>query len=160
MMRGDHNRQWSDPLRDMLTKRDIPAIDVEVVHSTTAFVEKIDIDGVAASDSGRAEFMFETIERFGVGVSGDFRDLAMEVGLRTPFEEGLSHYLNQLEPVTKDLALLTEGVAIMSMQRLRGLRFRGAVVMGVENGVIPSPRAVDSEEERRLLYVAMTRAKE
>ena len=75
-------------------------------------------------------------------------------------KEGLNHYLNQLEPVTKDIALLTDGVAIMSMQRSKGLTFRGAVVMGVEDGVIPSPKADDPEEERRLLYVAMTRAKE
>jgi superfamily I DNA/RNA helicase len=32
--------------------------------------------------------------------------------------------------------------------------------MGVEKGVIPLPKAIDPNEERRLLYVAMTRARE
>jgi superfamily I DNA/RNA helicase len=32
--------------------------------------------------------------------------------------------------------------------------------MGVEQGVVPNPRNPDIEEERRLLYVAMTRPRE
>jgi superfamily I DNA/RNA helicase len=83
-----------------------------------------------------------------------------EVGLRTPQAEGLAHFLNQLEPVTKDLALRTDAVAIMTMARSKGLTFRAAFVMGVEDTVIPAPRAHDVEEERRMLYVAMTRARE
>jgi DNA helicase-2/ATP-dependent DNA helicase PcrA len=74
-------------------------------------------------------------------------------------ESGLNHYLNQLEPVAKDLALRTDGVAIMTMAKSKGLTFQAAIVMGVESGVIPSPRATDEKEERRLLYVAMTRAR-
>ena len=83
-----------------------------------------------------------------------------EVGLRTPQEDGLAHFLNQLEPVTKDLALRTDAVSIMTMSRSKGLTFRAVVVMGVEETVIPSSRATDVEEERRLLYVAITRARE
>jgi DNA helicase-2/ATP-dependent DNA helicase PcrA len=47
----------------------------------------------------------------------------------------------------------------MTMGRSKGLTFRATFVMGVEEGVVPFAMAKDPDEERRLLYVAMTRAR-
>jgi superfamily I DNA/RNA helicase len=49
----------------------------------------------------------------------------------------------------------------MTLTRSKGLTFRAAIIIGVEDEVIPSGRPVaHEEEERRLLYVGITRARE
>ncbi|SRR5712691_2837203 len=51
------------------------------------------------------------------------------------------------------------GVRIMTMVGSKGLTVRATIIAGVDDGIVPMPNA-DVAEERRLLYVAMTRAKE
>ncbi|MGE5529838.1 MAG: UvrD-helicase domain-containing protein, partial [Patescibacteria group bacterium] len=56
-----------------------------------------------------------------------------------------------------------EGVSLMTMHAAKGLEFPVVFVAGLEDGVVPWRGADDDEElaeERRLLYVAMTRAAE
>jgi hypothetical protein len=133
---------------------------IKTIKATVAILSELDLTKVPESENGWADWLLGIAEALKIPVAEDFRDLLMAVGRITPHAEGLRHYLNQLEPVTKDLAVKTEGVAIMNMARSKGLTFRATFVMGVEEGVIPSPRARDEDEERRLLYVAMTRPRE
>ena len=53
---------------------------------------------------------------------------------------------------------------MMTMHSAKGLEFPVVFVVGVEEGIFPGNRAIgddeEMEEERRLCYVAMTRAKE
>ncbi len=54
-------------------------------------------------------------------------------------------------------------VTIMTMHGSKGLEFPVVFLYGVEEGSIPLEREehpLDQEEERRLFYVGMTRAKE
>ena len=55
-------------------------------------------------------------------------------------------------------------VVMMTMHSAKGLEFPVVFVVGVEEGIFPGARAIgddeEMEEERRLCYVAMTRAKE
>jgi DNA helicase-2/ATP-dependent DNA helicase PcrA len=57
-----------------------------------------------------------------------------------------------------------EKVALMSMHAAKGLEFSVVFIAGCEDGLIPYRRAADErsdvEEERRLFYVAMTRARQ
>lgn len=56
-------------------------------------------------------------------------------------------------------ALDAAGVSVMTMHASKGLEFDTVIVAGVRDGVIPDPES-GIEEERRLLYVACTRARE
>lgn len=55
-------------------------------------------------------------------------------------------------------------VSLMTMHSAKGLEFRIVFIIGLEENLFPSPRAMEahgnSEEERRLFYVGITRTKE
>ena len=56
-----------------------------------------------------------------------------------------------------------EGVSLMTLHGSKGLEFRAVFIPTVNEGVIPYRKSIQSgnlEEERRMLYVAMTRARE
>ncbi len=82
------------------------------------------------------------------------------VGKSIPATDGLASFLSQLEPVGRDLAAAEgRGVRVMTMNSSKGLTVNTSLVLGVEEGIVPLIRdGIDEAEERRLLYVAMTRA--
>ena len=51
------------------------------------------------------------------------------------------------------------GVSLMTMHGSKGLEFDHVWIIAAEDGVIPSPKNPVYDEERRLMYVGMTRAK-
>ncbi len=57
-----------------------------------------------------------------------------------------------------------DSVYVMTLHAVKGLEFETVFIIGLEEGILPSSRSLNSaaaiEEERRLLYVGMTRAKE
>lgn len=74
--------------------------------------------------------------------------------------QGLERFMSQITPLGKDRALAeSHGVRIMTMVGSKGLTVRATIIAGLDDGIVPRPDA-DLAEERRLLYVAMTRAKE
>ena len=63
-----------------------------------------------------------------------------------------------------DLKDADEGVRLMTIHASKGLEFPYVFIVGLEHGIFPSERdgkssKEDKEEERRLFYVAITRAK-
>ncbi|MBE7004014.1 MAG: ATP-dependent DNA helicase PcrA [Ruminococcaceae bacterium] len=82
-----------------------------------------------------------------------------------PEDETLSGFLNEIALYTDlDSASSDNAVTMMTMHSAKGLEFPCVYVVGMEEGVFPGLRAIgeedELEEERRLCYVAMTRARE
>ncbi|MDR1009492.1 MAG: UvrD-helicase domain-containing protein [Rickettsiales bacterium] len=50
-------------------------------------------------------------------------------------------------------------ISLMTLHASKGLEFKCVFIVGLEDGLLPFHRAEDVEEERRLFYVGMTRAK-
>jgi DNA helicase-2/ATP-dependent DNA helicase PcrA len=80
--------------------------------------------------------------------------------------DSLGQFLEHVSLVMdNDAADETEKVTIMTMHAAKGLEFDHVFLPGWEEGVFPSQRALDEgglaalEEERRLAYVAITRAR-
>ena len=80
--------------------------------------------------------------------------------------ETLGDFLEHVSLVMdNDAASSDEKVTIMTIHAAKGLEFDHVFLVGWEEGVFPSQRAMDEgglaslEEERRLAYVAITRAK-
>lgn len=72
----------------------------------------------------------------------------------------LEDFLNDLALREEQEEIKGEGVSCMSVHSSKGLEFDYLFVMGLENGIFPLTREdSDEQEERRLGYVAFTRAK-
>lgn len=83
-------------------------------------------------------------------------------------EEGIfmTNFLSDVSLATdqdKDDGVTTPRITLMTIHASKGLEFGNVFIVGVEEELLPSMMSMDSargiEEERRLLYVAMTRAK-
>ena len=79
--------------------------------------------------------------------------------------EGLKDYLNVISLVTDDDGDDEKKVSLMTMHAAKGLEFSVVYIAGADDSIIPSKKALEEDkdnidEERRLFYVAITRAKD
>ncbi len=77
----------------------------------------------------------------------------------------LSEFLQQISLVSDQDTIREEQslVTLMTLHNAKGLEFGAVFMIGMEEGIFPHSRSVEEqgiEEERRLAYVGMTRAKE
>jgi len=100
----------------------------------------------------------------------DFYEVADEIlasakGYRT-FEEWFAHieeYRQELKRLAQEKRRNQNAVTFATLHSAKGLEFTKVYLIDVNEGVMPYKKAVlkqDVEEERRLFYVGMTRAKE
>ena len=98
----------------------------------------------------------------------EFMSVPKDYEENTPLEEqSLINFLTDLSLVADiDEADTQSGVTLMTMHSAKGLEFPIVFIMGMEESLFPHIRAIKSdddhemEEERRICYVAITRAEE
>jgi ATP-dependent DNA helicase UvrD/PcrA len=119
------------------------------------------LDALAAERTIEAEGRGENLETL-IGGAAEFdlereREGASEV---TPLEE----YLQQISLYTEQDGLSSEQelVTLMTLHNAKGLEYDAVFIVGCEEGAFPHMRALEEggeEEERRLCYVGITRAR-
>jgi DNA helicase-2/ATP-dependent DNA helicase PcrA len=95
----------------------------------------------------------------------ELRSVAREYS-SLPVEESLTTFLEEVALVS-DVDNLDEQIpapSLLTLHMAKGLEFPVVFIVGLEEGVLPHNRSMDTpeelEEERRLFYVGITRAKE
>jgi DNA helicase-2/ATP-dependent DNA helicase PcrA len=99
----------------------------------------------------------ENVKELGSSISGYLEN--------APEEASLCGFLDEIALYTDlDNDSSEDCVVMMTMHSAKGLEFPVVFVVGTEEGIFPGMRSIgdleEMEEERRLCYVAMTRAKE
>jgi len=119
-------------------------------------------DALRAERTIEAEGRTENLEEL-IGVGAEFdtnRALEGESDL-TPLEEFLQAI--SLYTDADDLEKGESKVTLMTLHNAKGLEYRAVFILGCEEGVFPHSRSMEEgneEEERRLCYVGITRARE
>jgi DNA helicase-2/ATP-dependent DNA helicase PcrA len=122
---------------------------VKGVLKATKLMEKFNVDD--PDDAERIENIQELI-----AVAGNFGEL--------------SAFLENAALIETEQSKLTHGnseegaVTLMTLHAAKGLEFAFVFMVGMEEGIFPHSRSLlskqETEEERRLCYVGITRAKE
>ncbi len=94
-----------------------------------------------------------------------FRDLANEFNAEEP-PDGLAALLERTALVSQvdEYEDAEDSLTLITLHQAKGLEFPVVFIVGLEEGILPHSRSMDSaeqlEEERRLCYVGMTRARQ
>ena len=150
-------RELIESFRDRLGTDNAYQIGTDIIRRSGIMTD------IHADNSPESLSRQENIEELVNGLQ-DFCALRMEEGST---DISLSDYLSDIALLTdQDSDKDNEGakVVLMTVHSAKGLEFRNVFVVGMEENLFPgsmagaSPRAM--EEERRLFYVAITRAEE
>ncbi len=159
VMRGLRERAMGGPAPLGATPRGAGSVAelLEAVLTDSGYLDALQAERTIEAE-GRVENLQELI-----GVAGEFdanRELEgeSEVG---PLEE----FLAQISLYTDQDALKAEEslCTLMTLHNAKGLEYEAVFMIGCEEGVFPHMRSLEEgnlEEERRLCYVGVTRAKQ
>ncbi|MFH1461839.1 MAG: 3'-5' exonuclease [bacterium] len=111
-------------------------------------------------DQREAETKIENVKEFIQSIYNFEKDPANENG-------NLDEYLYQItlmQEKTENKDNAQDQVQCMTLHAVKGLEFDTIIIAGLEEGLLPSSRSLNTnkelEEERRLFYVGITRARE
>ncbi|HEX2048347.1 MAG TPA: DNA helicase PcrA, partial [Acidimicrobiales bacterium] len=133
-----------------------PSTVLEAVLVRTGYVRELEADG-SIEAQGRLENLAEL-----VGVAREFEDIAAAEGR----EATVAAFLESVSLVADADQIPDDGssVVLMTLHTAKGLEFPAVFVIGLEDGVFPHLRSLgepeELEEERRLCYVGITRARQ
>jgi DNA helicase-2/ATP-dependent DNA helicase PcrA len=124
---------------------------LERVLDKSGYLEALEAERTVEAQ-GRIENLLEL-----VGVTREYQEQAEDPSL-SEFLQQISLFSDQ-DQLSEERSLVT----LMTLHNAKGLEFRAVFLIGMEEGVFPHARSLEEqglEEERRLCYVGLTRAKE
>lgn len=133
-------------LRDVMTDAPVPAL-------IDALIRRIDYLNYLDDNTPQGQARQENVREL-VSVAEEYRDL------------GLAGFLEEVSLVSDldGVEFGSDAVTLMTLHSAKGLEFPVVFMTGMEETIFPHSRAMydqaEMEEERRLCYVGMTRAKE
>lgn len=142
--------------RDLIKELVVDSQDMPVNELTKKLIENTKMREAYADDSDESINKRANIEEF-INAVDEYCKLNPEATL--------TDYLNQVT-LSSDTDEMDDSdyVTLATVHAVKGLEFRGVFIVGLEENIMPVSRAVnndeDMEEERRLMYVAITRAKD
>ena len=123
-------------------------------------VKELDIKGTyerTITDRNEARRRFENVEEW-VNAIAEY-----ETNGQAPSLEGfLENVALMTEEKEEEIELKDDSVTLMTIHSAKGLEFNTVYIVGAEEKLIPHERSITDntvDEERRLFYVAMTRAR-
>lgn len=170
-------QQYKVSMMEIIRNADLyPAI-AKAKSALDSFIKMYDTMCLMANGSTLGELTQSVIKYSGYrkmledkGVDGkdELQNVEQVVVAAEEFEHAhiktnLSEFLAEISLLSAVDTLSSEEnkVVMMTLHASKGLEFKNVYIIGLEDSIIPSSRDdVGIEEERRLLYVGMTRAKE
>jgi DNA helicase-2/ATP-dependent DNA helicase PcrA len=133
-----------------------PAVDGETL---AAIVERL------VRGSGLVEYHRAQDEVAGTQKVANLEELVNAASLYPRNPEGLSSFLETIEldrSLSSEEAAQVDAVTLITMHNTKGLEFPVVIATGLEQGLFPrdDEEGEELEEQRRLFYVAVTRAKD
>lgn len=141
-------RQLFDKLKKMAAFR--PYLAIDYVRKTIGY-DKYCCDGK------KAEEQKKQMERL-----DELQQTALAYRSLEEWEAYIAEYTEKTEKTEKGQGAEGKGIHLITMHGSKGLEYENVFLIDVKKGIIPNRKAVSQEqleEERRILYVAMTRAK-
>ena len=167
-------QERNQSLLDAATQVEESGLTPQAVRGVKAFVEIVETLRAMNNDLSPADMIGAIVEQSGLGEAlraenteearGRLENLG-ELASAAAQHQSLEEYLERMA-LSAESDHLDDGsgsVSMMTMHVAKGLEFEAVFVTGLEEGVFPHSRAHadpdELEEERRLCYVALTRAK-
>src|SRR6266516_2069986 len=143
--------------RTLLQSLQSGALELEVSELVQRVLDRSGyLEALEAERTIEAQGRIENLQEL-VGVAQEYQQTAAEPSL-SAFLQEISLYSDQ-DAIRGEQSLVT----LMTLHNAKGLEFRAVFMIGMEEGIFPHSRSLEEnslEEERRLAYVGMTRAKE
>ena len=139
-----------DSLRSAAQELEVPELIQEVLDRTGT------IEAYEAERTIEARGRIENLEAF-VDGAREYQQQAEE-----PTLSGFLQEISLFSDAGRARRREVSNVTLMTIHNAKGLEFRAVFVVGVEEEIFPSARSIEEqgiEEERRLFYVGLTRAR-
>ena len=144
--------------REMIESLIADSADLDLVEIVDMVLERTGYKGYVQAQDERAEERWENVLELRSSVK-DFLTLGRG-------RDALSAFLESVALVsdTDNMEDAADAVTLITLHQAKGLEFRAVFMVGMEEGLLPHIRSLEDEaemeEERRLAYVGVTRAKE
>ena len=149
-----NSREFISVMEELRAKKDDLVIS-ELIKQTlkkTGYTKALEDENTV-----EAENRIENLEEF-LTVAMEFEEESADNGL-SEFLEGIT-----LSSDLDDMEEMDETVTLMTLHSAKGLEFPAVFLVGMEEGIFPGYKSISEqkelEEERRLCYVGITRAKQ